>query len=396
MGPRRTGRRCFAGSARAREGAGVPRVAAAVPGGEGDLRGRASPGRESRRLGHEGRPIASICAKTIAKRQKSDARDAAAIADAAQRPTMRFVAVKAEEAQARAMGYRTRAPLMGQRTQPVNAVHGHPRRGHGGASRPVGRVSPPVEKLNPVHARDPHQLGGLPRGQLRVQGRQRNASSVRHLVQDLPDQALRRRRDVYRLGAETRGYRPRPAEQRVEGPACPVCEFHIPTGRNAARGGDPGSSRHSSRLRVSGGEQAIGAASATGATDDSRTAMDALAARADWNAESRKIAIPADGVHPVDAEAVHDPPGECAVLRSCPVAMLRCSRVGTVRRRSRCAEGARRESPQAPCPIAASRDTTMGTPRQSWYFRGADRRSSERSSREEAPLSAHAATGRTA
>ena len=34
---------------------------------------------------------------------KSDARDAAAIVEAAQRPTMRFVAVKTEQAQARSM-----------------------------------------------------------------------------------------------------------------------------------------------------------------------------------------------------------------------------------------------------------------------------------------------------
>ena len=82
-------------------------------------------GREIQRLGHEVRLIAPIYVKAFAKRQKSDARDAAAIVEAAQRPTMRFVRVKTEEVQARAMVYRTRALLVRQRTQTINAVRGH-------------------------------------------------------------------------------------------------------------------------------------------------------------------------------------------------------------------------------------------------------------------------------
>ena len=45
--------------------------------------------------------------------------------EAAQRPTMRFVAVKTEQAQSRSMLYRTRALLVQQRTQTVNALRGH-------------------------------------------------------------------------------------------------------------------------------------------------------------------------------------------------------------------------------------------------------------------------------
>ena len=45
--------------------------------------------------------------------------------EAAQRPTMRFVAVKTKEAQARSMVFRTRGLLVRQRTQTVNAVRGH-------------------------------------------------------------------------------------------------------------------------------------------------------------------------------------------------------------------------------------------------------------------------------
>ena len=49
---------------------------------------------------------------------------------------------------------------------------------------------------------------------------------------------------------------------------------------------------------------------------------DLLAARVDSDAKTRKIAIPEDGVLPVDGEPVHDPFGESAVLRLCHVAML--------------------------------------------------------------------------
>lgn len=45
---------------------------------------------------------------------------------AALRPTMRFVAVKTEDQQARAMLFRTRLMFVGQRTQMINAVRGHP------------------------------------------------------------------------------------------------------------------------------------------------------------------------------------------------------------------------------------------------------------------------------
>jgi len=60
-------------------------------------------GREIARLGHEVRLIAPIYAKPFVKRQKNDAADAEAIAEAASRPTMRFVAVKTADQQARAI-----------------------------------------------------------------------------------------------------------------------------------------------------------------------------------------------------------------------------------------------------------------------------------------------------
>jgi transposase len=59
------------------------------------------------------------------KRQKNDAIDAEAICEAAQRPSMRFVAVKSEQQQAAGLVFRTRDLLVRQRTQIINAIRGH-------------------------------------------------------------------------------------------------------------------------------------------------------------------------------------------------------------------------------------------------------------------------------
>jgi len=81
--------------------------------------------REIGRLGHTVRLIPPRYVKPFVKRQKNDASDAEAICEAAQRPTMRFVAVKSEAAQASAVIFRTRDLLVRQRTQHINAVRGH-------------------------------------------------------------------------------------------------------------------------------------------------------------------------------------------------------------------------------------------------------------------------------
>ena len=82
-------------------------------------------GREIGKLGHEVGLVPPIYVKPFVKRQKNDEADAEAICEAAQRPTMRFVAVKGEEQQARGMLFRTRDLLVRQRTQTINALRGH-------------------------------------------------------------------------------------------------------------------------------------------------------------------------------------------------------------------------------------------------------------------------------
>jgi transposase len=59
------------------------------------------------------------------KRQKTDAADAEAIVEAAQRPEMRFVEPKSAEHQARALLFRTREQLVHQRTELVNALRSY-------------------------------------------------------------------------------------------------------------------------------------------------------------------------------------------------------------------------------------------------------------------------------
>ena len=81
--------------------------------------------RQLTHLGHDVRLIPPAYVKPFVKRQKNDAVDAEAICEAAQRPGMRFVAIKTEEQQAAGMVFRTRDLLVRQRTQLINALRGH-------------------------------------------------------------------------------------------------------------------------------------------------------------------------------------------------------------------------------------------------------------------------------
>ena len=73
---------------------------APVSRGAGGLRRRPSLGPRAAAAGSRVRLIAPAYVKPFVKRQKNDAADAQAICEAAQRPAMRFVAVKSEEQQA--------------------------------------------------------------------------------------------------------------------------------------------------------------------------------------------------------------------------------------------------------------------------------------------------------
>ncbi|NDV48183.1 IS110 family transposase [Salipiger sp. PrR003] len=81
--------------------------------------------REIGALGHTVRLVPPAYVKPFVKRQKNDAADAEAIAEAASRPTMRFVEPKSPRQQARAMVFRTRDLFVRQRTQTINALRAH-------------------------------------------------------------------------------------------------------------------------------------------------------------------------------------------------------------------------------------------------------------------------------
>lgn len=64
-------------------------------------------GRVAQSHDHEVRLVPAAYVKPFVKRQKNDKADAEAIAEAALRPTMRFVAVKSAETQGREVAFRT-------------------------------------------------------------------------------------------------------------------------------------------------------------------------------------------------------------------------------------------------------------------------------------------------
>jgi transposase len=91
--------------------------------------------RQLSQLGHEVRLIPPAYVKPFVKRQKNDAIDAEAICEAAQRPNMRFVAVKSEQQQAAGLVFRTlicwcgSEPSLSMRSEvtSLNLAGSHPR-----------------------------------------------------------------------------------------------------------------------------------------------------------------------------------------------------------------------------------------------------------------------------
>lgn len=82
-------------------------------------------GRQIASLGHHVRLIPPAYVKPYVKRQKNDAADAEAIAEAASRANMRFVAIKSADQQAAGMAMKTRQLFVRQKTQAINALRGH-------------------------------------------------------------------------------------------------------------------------------------------------------------------------------------------------------------------------------------------------------------------------------
>jgi len=78
--------------------------------------------RVARRYGHEVRLMPPAYVKAYVKRNKSDPLDAEAICEAVGRPTMRFVPIKDEAAQAMLMLHRMRASFVERRTAAANQL----------------------------------------------------------------------------------------------------------------------------------------------------------------------------------------------------------------------------------------------------------------------------------
>jgi len=81
-------------------------------------------GRQFEALGHDVRLIPAQYVKPFLKSHKNDYRDAEAIAEAVQRPTMRFVRIKTPEQMDLLALHRVRSRLVGQRTAATNQIRG--------------------------------------------------------------------------------------------------------------------------------------------------------------------------------------------------------------------------------------------------------------------------------
>jgi hypothetical protein len=81
-------------------------------------------GRELTALGHDVRRIPAQHVKPFLKEHKNNCRDAEAVAEAVQRPTMSFVVIKTPEQLDLLALHRVRSRLVGQRTGTINQIRG--------------------------------------------------------------------------------------------------------------------------------------------------------------------------------------------------------------------------------------------------------------------------------
>lgn len=117
-------------------------------------------GRALSALGHEVRLIPPSYVGAYVKRGKNDAVDAAAIAEAASRPSMHLVALKSEAQQAMLSAHRVRSMLVRQRTMLINLLRAQlaefglvSAKGRDGLSRLVALVREPADERLPAVAR---------------------------------------------------------------------------------------------------------------------------------------------------------------------------------------------------------------------------------------------------
>ena len=165
-------------------------------------------GRVAQQHGHEVRLVPAAYVKPFVKRQKNDRADAEAIAEAASRPTMRFVAVKSVETQGRAVAFRTHQCLVRQRTQLINALRGH--LAEFGLVAPKGPAS--LKVLENALADDTSELPGPVRemGSIYLEQIARLTEVIERLADELEaasrtDAALRRLRTIPGVGPVTAG-----------------------------------------------------------------------------------------------------------------------------------------------------------------------------------------------
>jgi transposase len=78
--------------------------------------------RKLQALGHDARLMPAKYVRPYSKGEKNDYRDAEAIAEAVQRPTMKFVATKSADQLDRQALHRVRERLVGQRTGIINQI----------------------------------------------------------------------------------------------------------------------------------------------------------------------------------------------------------------------------------------------------------------------------------
>lgn len=212
-------------------------------------------GRVAQSHGHEVRLVPAAYVKPFVKRQKNDKADAEAIAEAASRPTMRFVAVKSAETQGRAVAYRTHQCLVRQRTQLINTLRGH--LAEFGLVAPKGPAS--LKVLEKALADDTSDLPGPVRemGTIYLEQIERLTEVIERLADELKaatktDEALRRLCTIPGIGPVTAG------SVAAFAPALDTFD----SGRNFAAwlGLVP-------RQRSTGGKSKLGAVSKMGQTD---------------------------------------------------------------------------------------------------------------------------------